>query len=122
MRTIKTLLVIDDDLKHQEDVKDIANLVNPEWTVIAATNFAEARREITANPKADIILMDACLEEKRKVDTVSLVRELVAAGHQGQQIIADSSSSDYNRQLVEAGCTNAIQKWLIYKELKNLLT
>ncbi len=95
---MKKILIVEDGQKWSVQYQQ--DLGGYEVSLIIAERADEARRQFEVNPDVAAIVMDGCLFSEAP-NTLELVKEFRVKGYTGPII---ANSSDYNKELQEAGC------------------
>ncbi len=112
------ILMVEDDADMHLVVREFLDLPDHRAELLSALTLDEGVKIFRANRKRlTLIILDACLTPyAHRIDTLSLIEEIMASGFQGP-VISSSSDRGLRKQMCEHGCTVAVEK----SELLNLL-
>ena len=105
----KLVLIIEDN--PDQALLMLHSLTEAGIEVAMADNLTKAKmllNELLEN--VSLIILDACLNPWKEVDTPPLIALAISAGFTGP-IVASSSHEESNEQLVAAGATHQALKW-----------
>lgn len=111
----KVILIVEDNIFK---IKYFTNAINAELgetvEVLVATKIPMANvyisgRTIGSEKPLSVVVMDGCLENNERPDTLPLIEKLLEFQFKGP-IIAMSASPEFREQMMKAGCTHASEK------------
>ena len=100
------ILVIDDEELCQDLLRAMFERIG---TVLIADSVAAGRQLYDANPDADIVIVDGCINNRHNYDAGPMIRHIRARGFKGP-LIGASGSTDLHQQMMADGCDAAGQK------------
>src|SRR4051812_19001096 len=107
---MKILLVEDDESVRRAFVRLCNARFETKPTILQAGTLEQGLELFTQNKTdLDMIIMDACVNNPRVVDSPDLIRSMRSAGF-GGPIIANSSNAENNELLLAAGASRAFLK------------
>lgn len=105
----KFVLIIEDD--PDQALLMIRTLTKAGIKVVTASSLLGAESVFDElQGMIELVILDACLNPRKEIDTYHLLSKMLAAGFTGP-IVASSSNGALNEQLMNAGATHQAIKW-----------
>lgn len=114
---MKTILIIEDF--ESEKKSYVKGFTKKEVTILWAYRLEQAEKLFEENPNPDIIVVDGCVDDHNTLDSIPLIQK-IRKTYKGPMIAA-SSSDNYRKVMVKAGCDLETWKENVNSLLKQVL-
>ena len=111
-----TIFIVEDSPSCQ---KYYADIQKEQVTIVSARSLTEANEKWDSIQEIALVVMDGCIDNRDRPDTVPLIQKIRETF--SGPMIAASSSVDYRKMLMRAGCSHEAAKPLVPAKVLELL-
>lgn len=113
---IPTIFIVEDSATYQSQY---AAALKQQVVIVAARSLKEAHENWGSIQQVALVVMDGCVDSRHYLDSQPLVRKIRKTF--SGPIIAASSSSEFRKELLQAGCNHEAEKQRVPAKVLELL-